>query len=267
MGTVKPRIFNQVNKHQMTYLRDLLRELVSRDMKLRYKRSIMGYTWSLLNPLAQMLVFYFVFTKILPLNIPNYVPFLFIGILAWTWFQASLLHGTGSIVDNRELIKRPGFPVGVLPTVSVSTNFIHYLLALPILFVFLLISHITITGAVIFLPIVFVIQFIFTLSLVFLVSTIHVTFRDTQYLLGIILLLGFYLSPVFYSATSIPEEYRKLYFLNPMAIFITSYRMILLEGRLPPITYLVVLGVVSLGMLWLGYVIFKRSSLRFVEEL
>src|SRR5690606_19580849 len=110
-------------------LYDLLAIMVMRDMKLRYKRSVMGIAWSLLNPLAQLAVFGFVFRFVLPLDIPNYTAFLFIGILAWSWFQGSLQQATGAIVENGALIGYPGFPVAVLPVVTVTSHLVHYLLA------------------------------------------------------------------------------------------------------------------------------------------
>ncbi|HLE14919.1 MAG TPA: ABC transporter permease [Anaerolineales bacterium] len=249
------------------YLRDLLRELVARDMKLRYRRSVLGLAWTLLNPLAQLLVLNFVFSRILPLNIPNYPSFLFVGLLAWSWFQSSLINGTGAIVDNRDLIKRPGFPEAILPLVTVSANFIHFLLALPVLFLFLILARIPLSGAILALPLVFAVQFILTLSLVYLVATMHVTFRDTQYLLGVLLLLGFYLSPVFYDSSSIPAQYQTLYHLNPMAVLIDSYRQILLDGQFPEWGGILILGLVAIGLLLAGYGIFRRSSRTFAEEL
>ena len=109
-------------------------------MKLRYKRSILGIAWSLLTPLAQLAVYYLIFNVLLPLNIPNYLAFLFSGVLVWNWFQGSLYQATSTIVDNRELIKRPGFPAAILPAVTVTSHLIHFLLALPILFVFLVVG-------------------------------------------------------------------------------------------------------------------------------
>jgi len=113
----------------LTQIRDLLFTLVARDMKLRYKRSILGIAWSLLTPLAQLVVYYFVFTVLLPLSVPNYVSFLFSGVLVWSWFQMSLFQATSAIVDNRELIKRTGFPAAILPMVTVTTQLIHFLVA------------------------------------------------------------------------------------------------------------------------------------------
>jgi lipopolysaccharide transport system permease protein len=251
----------------LSYLRDLLYVLVGRDMKLRYRRSVIGVAWSLLNPLAQLLVLNFVFRRVLPLDIPNYTVFLFTGLLAWNWFSTSLYSATGAIVENRELVKRPGFPAPLLPVVSLTSNFFHFLLALPVLLFFTWTGGIPLTRAALALPLVFAVQFIFTLSMAYLVAGLHVTFRDTQYLLGIFLLLGFYLSPVFYEPSAIPASYQSIYRLNPMVVLIDTYRRILISGQPPDGAALLSLAVISAVLLWLGYLVFERSSLRFVEEL
>jgi lipopolysaccharide transport system permease protein len=258
---------NSQIEHRLLYLRDLLSELVLRDIKLRYKRSLLGIAWSLLNPLAQLLVFSFIFRLVLPLNIDHYASFLFTGLLAWNWFQTSLYAAAGAIIDNRDLIRRPGFPPIVLPVVTVTANFIHFVLALPILLLFLFFSNVQITAAILALPAIFVVQFLFTLSLSYFIAALHVTFRDTQYLMGIVLLLSFYLSPVFYDTSSIPERYQGLYGLNPMAILIGAYRDLLLNGRLPDVITLLILSLTSAGLLWLGYRVFTQASYKFAEEL
>ena len=178
-------------ENRFYYLRDLISVLVARDMKLRYKRSVLGFAWSLLYPLAQMLVLGFIFGTVLPLNIPNYPSFLICGLLAWNWFSTSLYQSAEAIVGNRDLIRRPGFPPVVLPVVTVTSNLLHFLLALPMLALFLFLNDIHLTPAVLVLPLVIAVQFIFTLSLAYLIATFNVTFRDTQYLLGIFLTLGF----------------------------------------------------------------------------
>ena len=130
---------------RLIYLHDLLRALVGRDLKSRYKGSALGILWSLMNPLLQLLVFHFIFRLVLRLDIPRYSSFAFSAMLAWNWFQASLLDASGSMLNSRELVKRPGFPVAILPVVAVTTHLIYYLLALPILMVFLIMggSHLT----------------------------------------------------------------------------------------------------------------------------
>jgi lipopolysaccharide transport system permease protein len=147
------------------------------------------------------------------------------------------------------------------------THLIHFLLALPILLVCLLFSGIQLSSVVLMLPLIIVLQFLFTLSLAYLVAAIHVTFRDTQYLLGIFLLLGFYLSPIFYEKSLIPERFQVVYRLNPMVDLIDAYRTVLIQGELPSYLPLFVLGGVTLGFLWLGYRTFVQTSYRFIEEL
>ena len=252
---------------RLPYVLDLLRELVGREMKLRYKRSLLGIAWSLLNPLAQILVFSFLFRSVLPLQIPNYPSFVFIGVLAWSWFQSALMVATGSVTDNRELVRRPGFPAGVLPVVTVTTHLIHFLLALPVLGMFLVAGGIGIHLAILSLPLIIGLQFALTLSLSYLVAALHVTFRDTQHLLGVTLLLMFYLTPVFYHAQAVPARFQPMYRLNPMVHLLEAYRSVLLEGRLPPPAALLGLALLTGLLFALGYSVFRWASFRFVDEL
>jgi lipopolysaccharide transport system permease protein len=252
---------------QSLYIYDLLRELVVRDMKLRYKRSVLGIVWSLLNPLFQMLVFIFLSRRVLSLDIPNYPSFVFTGVLAWSWFQSAVITTTGAITGNRELIKRPGFPTAILPVVTVTANLIHFLLALPVPLLFLLLGGGRLTSAILTLPLVILLQFLLILGLGYLVATAQVTFRDTQHLLGVFLMLLFYLTPVFYDASMVPARYQTLYRLNPMFHLITAYRAILIQGDLPDLRVLLALGVLGGVLLWLGHTVFTRASYRFVEEL
>jgi lipopolysaccharide transport system permease protein len=251
----------------LAYLWDLLAVLVGRDIKLRYKRSFLGLAWSLLNPLAQFLVLNFVFSTVLPLNIADYTPFLFTGLLAWNWFSTSLLLATNAIVENRDLIRRPGFPPAVLPLIAVVSNLIHFLLALPILAVFLLVSGEPPRLSVLWLPAIIAVQFLLSLSLSYFLATIQVTFRDTQYLLSVALLLGFYLTPVFYSLATVPARYHLAYQLNPMVHLLDAYRAALLgEGNLP-LGALAVISLAAALLLLVGYRVFMRASYHFAEEL
>ena len=258
---------NALKRRRLIHMRDLLRELVVRDLKVRYKRSLFGIAWSLLVPLAQLLVLYIVFRRLLPLNIPNYTSFLFTGILPWSWFQSSLMGASGAIVENRELVHQVGFPVGVLPSVTVISQLIHFILALPILAVFLVIDQCAPSAALLMLPVVIAIQFCLTQSLAYLVATFQVIFRDTQYLLGIFLFLFFYLTPVFYDSAAIPGAYSALYQLNPLVHLLDAYRSILIRGQFPDARPLLLLALLSFVILLVGYMVFIRARDRFVEEL
>ena len=257
----------EILSRRFIYTRDLLYTLVARDMKLRYKRSVLGIAWSLLTPLAQLAVFYLIFRVLLPLNVPNYLSFLFCGVLVWSWFQGSLSQATSAIVDNRDLIKRPGFPGAILPAVTVTSNLIHFLLALPVLLVFMALGGITMTWAVLGLPFLILVQFLLTLSLAYFVATFYVAFRDTQHLLGVLLNLLFFLTPIFYKSTDLPAGYQAFYRLNPMVHLVESYRAILLAGTLPNRSILLVLTLAAIGILFLGYHVFRRASDHFVDYL
>jgi lipopolysaccharide transport system permease protein len=251
---------------QLIYWRDLLRELVGRDLKSRYQGSALGIFWSLLNPLLQLLVFHFIFRTVLRLDIPRFSSFAFSAMLAWNWFQASLLDASGSMLNSRELVKRPGFPVAILPLVAVTTHFIYYLLALPILMVFLIMGGSPLTPTTLVLPAVLAVQFVLTLGLGYLTAIANVMFRDAHYLLGLLLQLCFFLTPVFYDASAVPPRYQTFYLLNPMAQLVIAYRGILMEARAPDWRSLLILLLLAGGLLGLGLVLFKRTSYRFAEE-
>ena len=256
-----------VDRRRLIYLRDLLFTLVARDMKLRYKRSILGIAWSLVTPLAQLAVFYLIFKVLLPLNVPNYLSFLFIGVLVWSWFQGSLYQATSVIVDNRELIKRPKFPRAILPAVTVTSYLIHFLLALPILFLLLVLGGIPLTSAILALPLLIMIQFILTLSLAYFTATLYVPFRDTQYLLSVLLNLLFFLSPVFYQSSDLPAQYQWFYRLNPMVRLLESYRAMFLTGRFPDGISLLLMTIPAVVTLLLGYYVYRKASDHLIDHL
>lgn len=257
----------QASQTAYLYLFDLLRELVNRDIKLQYKRSVLGILWSFITPLMQLVVYYSVFSVVLSVDIPNYAAFIFSGMLIWTWFQMSLFRSSGAITDSRELIRQPGFPSAILPVVSVVTNLVHFLISLPILLVVTGYQTGWVNPTILLLPGLVVIQFLLTLSLAYLVAALNVTFRDTQHILSVVLNIFFYLNPILYETSVVPEHLRFVYGLNPMVHLMTAYRAVLLEGVLPSFFSLFVIGLVSIALLRLTYGIFRQASHRFAEEL
>lgn len=258
----------QLVPRRLIYLRDLLRELVVREMKAQYKNSVLGVAWSLLNPLLQLLVFTFLFRVVLPLGIEKYPAFAFCGLLAWTWFQLSLLQATGAITSHRELIRRPGFPASVLPVVTVTHNLFNFLLALPLLFGVILINGGTLHASLLVLPLIMTIQFALVLSFAYLLATANVLFRDTQHLIGVGLQLLFFLTPVFYSVKDrVPPKYELFYNLNPLVHLLGAYRAVLIDGRMPEVSTLFYLAMAATLLLAIGYRVFVQMRERFVEEL
>ena len=256
-----------IQMRRFVYYRDLLRELVLRDIRVRYKRSILGFAWSLANPLLYLTVFYFVFQMALAINIPRFGVFAFTGILVWSWFQTSLSQSTGAIVGSRELVRTPGFPPAVLPVAIVTSNLIYFLVALSLLLVFLLFFGNGLSYWVMMLPVLVFLQFLMTLGLAYLIAALNVLFRDIGHLVSVLLQLMFFLTPIFYDASMIPDDYQSLYRLNPMVHIIESYRSVLLETRAISLWPLAIIAFCSSVMLFAGHRIFMRLSYRFVEEL
>lgn len=246
---------------------DLLRVLVDRGLKVQYKRSAFGIAWSLLNPLVMLLVFNFLFKLVLDLQIPKYSSFAFSGLLVWNWFQMSLLQSAGAITDGRELIRQPRFPAAILPVVTVTTNLVHFLLALPVLALLLLTGDVKLSSTILLLPLLMAMQFVLILSLGYFIAAVNVTFRDTQHLLGVFLTVMFYITPVFYDINQVPERYLTLYQLNPMAVLVEAYRAVLIQGTSPNWSALISLGAIAAVLLVFSYRRFMQASYRFVEEL
>jgi homopolymeric O-antigen transport system permease protein len=241
--------------------------LIARDIKLRYQGSLLGIAWTLLNPLAELLVLLFIFGVVLRVDIPNYSAYLFTGLIVYGWFQSSLNFATTSITSNRELVRRPGVPLVILPIVTVASNLVHFILSLPILFALMIVTNVQISSTVLALPILIAIEFVVILALAYPVATLHVWFRDTQHVLRVALQLLFYLTPIFYAAETVPSVVQPLYRINPMAHIVDAYRAVLLKGELPSPQSLLIVTIASSMMLLLGVTWFVRASHRFADEL
>ena len=263
MRSVPTRVY----RRKIAHFFDLLRVLVDRDMKLLYKRSALGIAWTLINPLLQLAVFSFVFRSVVPINIPQFSSFAFSGLLIWTWSQTALFQATGLITSNKALIRQPNFPTAILPVVTTMTGLIHFLLALPVLIIFLAVDGVEPSSVLFVLPLLMVIQFVLTVGLAYPLAALNVTFRDTQHTLGVLLQMLFYLTPIFYDLNSVPKEFQPLYQLNPMVPLIEAYRAILLKGTQPDWQALLIVSLVVAVILPIGLTIFRRQSNTFVEEL
>jgi lipopolysaccharide transport system permease protein len=227
----------------------------------------LGIAWTLINPLLQLAVFSFVFRSVIPINIPQFSSFAFSGLLIWTWSQTALFQATGLITSNKALIRQPNFPTAILPVVTTMTGLIHFLLALPVLIIFLAVDGVEPSSVLFVLPLLMVIQFVLTVGLAYPLAAMNVTFRDTQHTLGVLLQMLFYLTPIFYDLNSVPKEFQPFYQLNPMVPLIEAYRAILLKGTQPDWQALLIVSLVVAVILPIGLAIFRRQSNTFVEEL
>lgn len=257
--------------------RELIYNLVARDLKVRYKSSILGIAWSWLNPLLMMAVYTVLFTIVLRHdNIAHYPVFLLCGLLPWQFFSDSTLQATGSIVNNAHLIKKVYFPREILPISVVLSNLVNFIIALPVFFVLALVFGVSPTAWGLLLPVTILIQVAFTIGLGFILATLNVFYRDTRIILNVIMLAWFFLTPVFYPIQDVPQvvEVWGITFnaqlwlrrLNPVASFVASYRDLLYWGAPTGLDFLLRTAVTALIVLVVGYLVFLRYSSRFGEE-
>jgi ABC-type polysaccharide/polyol phosphate export permease len=216
--------------------RALVRSLVSRELKARYRGSVLGFFWSFVNPLLLLLTYTLVFTVILPGRqsevMQPYFLFFFTGILPWTWFSASLAESSGVLISSGNLIKKVLFPADVLPTVTVLSNLVHFVLGLPILLLFLAWNG-KLTWMTLALPLPMLVQFVLSLGLALFLSALTVHFRDVQNVLGHVLQVWFFATPVIYNYADIREgsTLRAVLRMNPMTHVIVTYQQIFFHGR------------------------------------
>jgi lipopolysaccharide transport system permease protein len=248
------------------YLADLTAHLVGRALARRHRRSLFGWAWSLALPVAQLAIFSLVFSHILPLHVPHYAAFLFIGISMWTWFSTSTILAVGVLEGNRSLVLRPRFPVAVLPVTAVLTGLVDYLFALPVLLVILALEVGLNWSMLALLPLA-AIQLVLCVAVAWVVAPLNVFFRDVQQAVTIGLLLGFYLTPVFYDRSAAPSGLSWVYDYNPMARLIEAERGILLTGTWPQAGPLVVLSLGLLAAAAAGFAGFRRLQHRLPDEL
>lgn len=245
--------------------REMFLGLVSREVRARYKGSALGFLWSLLNPLMQLGIFSLIFSVYMRIGVPNYALFLFCGLLPWSWFATSIQNATVAITTNANLIKKVYFPHEILPLVNVSTNLVNFLFSLPVLLAFMAFLRVDFTWNLLFFPLLLAVQYLLTLGIALLLCTLNAFFRDIEQLLGPLMMAWFYMTPVIYPVETIPERFKFLYFLNPMAPLMSAYHDIFYYGRPPELLRLVYCFAVGILFFVIGYAVFHRKKFSFAE--
>jgi ABC-type polysaccharide/polyol phosphate export permease len=252
---------------QLVYRFDLLRNLVWRDYSLRYKHSVLGLLWSLVLPLTQLLVLVFLFQAVVPLNIEAYPAFVFSAILPWGWFSSSLSSACNLFINNRDLVRHPNFAPASLTFINTLSNLIAFLVALPLLIIVLVAYGRPLTPALFLLPLLLMIQGILTAGLSLIIATWNAFYRDVQHIVIVVLMLLFYLTPVFYRPEAVAAEYQIMYQLNPIAVLIKCYRAIFFEGAYPTWKSLLFIALASIAIFVLGYIIYSRHQHDIIDKI
>lgn len=244
--------------------RALIQSLVARDLKARYRGSVLGFFWSFVNPLLLLSIYTFVFTQILEAPRGQHQPyalFMFCGLLPWTWFSSSLVESSTVLISGGNLIRKVLFPAEVLPVVTVFATLVHFCLGLIIVAAAIAyVPEVTVTWTDLgWLPVVMAVQLMLTLGLALLLSVLTVHFRDLRDLVGNLLTLWFWATPIIYPTDIIPERWRPLLNLNPFTHLAIAYQEVLfVDGPYEGWPRLLLLGVAAFGVLLGGYFVFDR---------
>ena len=242
--------------------------LVRKDLRGRYKGSVLGFCWTFINPLLQLLVYNVVFSVILKNNIDKYYLFLFVALVPWIFFSSALMGGATSIISQQEMVKKIYFPREVLPISYVTSSFVNMLFSFAVIFIILVLSRVGFNvKALLYLPFIMVVEYILALGIGMLTAAIDVYFRDMEHILSIVTMAWMYLTPIMYTVELVPERYMPLFNLNPMTPIIIAYRDILYYKQVLELGTLLHALTLGVCVLIFGLVIFRKLQKNFAEEL
>lgn len=245
---------------QLLRYRDLVRNLVARDLKVRYRRSALGFLWTMLQPLLTMLVLTAVFSAVFRFDIPHYPVYALAGIMFWNFFSQSITASMNSLRGNASLFTKVPVPKEVFPVATVIAGVVNLCLALVPLLGILLATGQPIRPAILFLPVAILLAALFTLGAGLLLSPLAVFFHDTVEMVGVSLTLFMYLTPLFYPMDIIPDRYRWAVRFNPIRSVLEVFRDPIYYGKVPPLSHLTVAVTITFLALAVGAVAFRRSS-------
>lgn len=248
--------------------REMIFSLVHRDLKGRYKGSVLGFAWTFLNPLLQLAVYTLVFSTIMRSGVKDYYLYLFVCLVPWIFFSTSVSGGAGCIRAQGGLITKIYFPREVIPISFVTSQFVNMLLSMLVVFAVVIISGKPINlEALLILPIIMVLEYFISLGMTMLVSAVTVYWRDVEYFMGIVMMAWQFATPVMYGLEQIPERLVPLFQINPMTAVIVAYRDILYYGQVPQLSTLRNAFLFGAVIILIGWLVFSKLKKHFAEEL
>lgn len=245
----------------------LVFNLVGRNLKVKYRRSVLGVLWTLLSPLATVMIFYFVFKIILKVQVPHYMAFLVSGVLPWAFFSQTVTEGMNSVVGNVGIVAKVPVPVQIFPLAGAITNFITLFLALPVILGVSVLTDVPLSGSIVLLPFFFMCLFFMSYGLSLVLGLLFVYFRDLSHILGLVMQLWFYGTPVFYNPDMVPAKYHWILLANPVGSCFVSLHQILAYGQWPS------QEMIGCSVLWafvlmsFGLFVFKSTHREVIENL
>lgn len=254
-------------KYNIGYLFDLITVITEKELKVRYKSSILGYLWSIANPLFFAMIYFFIFKLVMRVQIPNYTVFLITGLFPWQWFASSTNNSLYSFISNAQIIKKTVFPRSVIPFSNVMMEFLHFLCTIPVIMVFLFIYDLKPSISWLWgIPLIGIGQIILTFGLALFLSTLNLFFRDLERFVNLGIMLMFYCTPILYSVDLIPAKYQWIVNCNPLSLMIISWRDLFMNGSINFI-HLSQVYLSAIIMLVVGLWVFNKLKFRFAEIL
>lgn len=247
--------------------RELLKTNIKKEVRGKYKGSWLGILWTFLNPLLMLAVYAFVFPYILRVKVDNYTIFMIVALIPWNFFTTAVQTGAGCVVANGNILKKVYFPREIIPISITVSQLVNFLITCIIMFVFILFSGVGFSVHLLLLPLIILIQFVLILAINFIISAITVFVHDVDHFVSVILTLGFYATPIVYLSSMLPEKFQWAMVANPMAVLVEAYRSVLYYHQMPNMVLIGIWALISISLLVIGYMIFKKLEKSFVEEL
>jgi len=261
-------MFVEMNVFKRIYnYRELLKTNVKKEIRGRYKNSILGVMWSFLNPLLQLAVYAVIFGALLAGGDPTYHIYICVALIPWTYFTTAVSQSAFTIVGNGDILKKVYFPREILPISVATSGAVNFIISTLIILAFVIFSGIGLSKYVLLYPFILLIQYILILGIGFIVSAITVYVRDLEHIIGIILMVAFYGTPIIYKLEQLPPELQTIMKLNPMTHIIDAYRDIFYNQTMPNMKILLMLLAGSIILTIIGYFIFKKLQKGFAEQL
>ena len=247
--------------------RELLKTNVKKEIRGRYKNSILGIMWSFLNPLLQLLVYSVIFGALLAGGDETYPIYICIALIPWTYFTTAITQAAFTVIGNADIIKKVYFPREILPISVVTSGAVNFVISTIIILAFVIFSGVGLSWYILLYPFILLIQYVLLLGIGFIVSSVTVYFRDLEHIIGVILMAAFYGTPIVYKLEQLPHTLQIIVQLNPMTHLINAYRDIFYYHQMPNMEILVTLLGISLVLTVVGYFIFKKLQKGFAEQL
>ena len=248
--------------------KDMIYSLVRRELRGRYKGSVLGFLWTYINPLCQVIVYSAVFSVIFRVNIDKFYLYMIIGMMPWTFFNTCVQGGATCIRAQSDMVQKIYFPREVIPISYVTSAFVNMLLSFIIVFMAVVFSGLGFNfKALLFLPVIMLFEYLLALGIALIVSSITVYFRDLEQIISVIMMAWIYATPIMYNMEYVPEQYRSLIVLNPMTPIVEVYHQLLYYRITPTPNYLILAGVTSVTVFVIGSFVFAKLDRNFAEEL